>query len=111
MLVISNYKKGDPVTVKLSTGEELVARFDADVGGELKVVKPTVLTLNPSNGQAMLIPWLMSIDAHDSSPVVINKNLVVAISRPIKALADNYMQNTSGITPASSLPLGESLKL
>ena len=108
MLVISNFKKGDVITVKLSTGEELVARFESVSADELKLVKPTVLTLNPQNGQAMLIAWLMSIDAHNSEPVSIKGNQVVATARTIKALADSYTENTSGITPASSL---EGLKL
>lgn len=101
MLVISNFKKGDVATIKLSTGEELVARFDADTGSELKVVKPTVLTLNPQQQGIMLIPWLMSIDANSSDPVVIGKSQIVAVSRPIKSLADNYMQSTTGLATAS----------
>lgn len=103
MLVISNFKKGDVVTIKLSTGEELVTRFDSSTADDLKVVKPTVLTLNPQNGQAMLIPWLMSIDAHNSEPVSIKGSQIVATAKTIKGLADNYIQNTSGIAPASSL--------
>ena len=72
---------------------------------ELKVVKPTVLTLNPQNGQAMLIAWLMSIDAHNSEPVSIKGNQIVATARTIKSLADSYTQSTTGIAPASSLQL------
>ena len=105
MLVVSNFKKGDIVTVKLSTGEEIVARFESFNMDELKVVKPTVLTLNPQNGQAMLIAWLMSIDAHNSEPVSIKGNQIVATARTIKSLADSYTQSTTGIAPASSLPL------
>ncbi len=105
MLVISNFKKGDIVTVKLSTGEEIVARFESFNMDELKVVKPTVLTLNPQNGQAMLIAWLMSIDAHNSEPVSIKGNQIVATARTIKSLADSYTQSTTGIAPASSLQL------
>ena len=105
MLVISNFKKGDIVTVKLSSGEEIVARFESFNMDELKVVKPTVLTLNPQNGQAMLIVWLMSIDAHSSEPVSIKGNQIVATARTIKALADSYTQSTTGIAPASSLQL------
>lgn len=105
MLVISNFKKGDIVTVKLSTGEEIVARFESSSADELKVVKPTVLTLNPQNGQAMLIAWLMSIDAHNSEPVSIKGNQIVATARTIKSLADSYTQSTTGIAPASSLQL------
>ena len=105
MLVISNFKKGDIVTVKLSTGEEIVARFESSSADELKVVKPTVLTLNPQNGQAMLIAWLMSIDAHNSEPVSIKGNQIVATAKTIKSLADSYTQSTTGIAPASSLQL------
>jgi len=102
MLVISNFKKNDVITIKLSTGEELVARFDADTGSELKVVKPTVLTLNPTDGKAMLIPWLMSIDTGSSDPVVIGKQQVVAVSKPHKGIADGYIQNTTGLATAST---------
>ena len=105
MLVVSNFKKGDIVTVKLSTGEEIVARFESFNMDELKVVKPTVLTLNPQNGQAMLIAWLMSIDAHNSEPVSIKGNQIVATAKTIKSLADSYTQSTTGIAPASSLQL------
>ena len=105
MLVISNFNKGDIITAKLSTGEEIVARFESFNMDELKVVKPTVLTLNPENGQAMLIVWLMSIDAHSSEPVSIKGNQIVATARTIKALADSYTQSTTGIAPASSLQL------
>lgn len=97
MLVISNFKANEVITVKLSTGEELVARFDSDTDDELKVVKPTVLTLNPNDGNAMLIPWLMSIDTGSSDPVVIGKQQVVAISRPHKGIADGYMKETTGL--------------
>lgn len=105
MLVISNFSKGDIITAKLSTGEEIVARFESSSADELKVVKPTVLTLNPQNGQAMLIAWLMSIDARSSDPVSIKGNQIVATARTIKGLADSYTQSTTGIAPASSLQL------
>jgi hypothetical protein len=108
MLVISNFSKGDTVTVKLSTGEEIVGRFDSSSADDLKLVKPTVLTLNPQNGQAMLIPWLMSIDTGSSEPISIKGSQIVATARPNKGLSDGYIQSTSGIAPASSL---EGLKL
>ena len=101
MLVISNFKKGDIVTVKLSTGEEVVARFDkfdsSTKDKTLNIVKPTVLTLNPQNGQAMLIPWLMSIDVHSSDPVTVSQDQIVAMYKPSKGIADVYLQGSSGI--------------
>ena len=102
MLVISNFKKSDVVTIKLSTGEEIVARFDADTGSELKVVKPTVLTINPQDGKAMLIPWLMSVDTQTSDPIIIAKAQIVAVSKPHKGIADGYMRSTTGLATATA---------
>lgn len=85
------------MTIKCSTGEEVVARFDSDDSDELKLVKPTVLTINPQDGKAMLIPWLMSIDTQTSEPVIVSKTQVLAITKTEKSLADGYIQNTTGI--------------
>lgn len=101
MLVISNYKKGDTICVKVSTGEEIVGRFES-MEEDIQVVKPCVITLNPQNGQAMLIPWLMSIDTASSDPVTIKKDHIVTTNKPNKSLADAYIQSTTGIAPASA---------
>ena len=101
MLVTSNYKKNDIIGIKLSTGEEVVARFEkfdsATNQKTLYIVKPTVLTLNPQNGQAMLIPWLMSLDVHKSDPVAVSQDQIVAMYKPSKGIADVYLQGSSGI--------------
>ena len=101
MLVISSYKKGDTICVKVSTGEEIVGRFESQ-DGDVQVVKPCVITLNPQNGQAMLIPWLMSIDTTSSDPITIKKEHIITTNKPNKSLSDAYIQNTTGIAPASS---------
>ena len=100
MLVISSYKKGETICVKVSTGEESVARFEAE-SGDIQVVKPCVITLNPQNGQAMLIPWLMSIDTTSSDPITIRKEHIITTNKPNKSLSDAYIQNTTGIAPAT----------
>ena len=109
MLVTSNYKKGETICVKVSTGEEIVARYQSHepanitgAMGDMQVVKPCVITLNPQNGQAMLIPWLMSIDTASSDPVTIRKEHIVTTNKPNKSLADAYIQSTTGIAPASA---------
>lgn len=101
MLVNSSYKKGETICVKVSTGEEIVGRFDSQ-DGDVQVVKPCVITLNPQNGQAMLIPWLMSIDTNSSDPITIKKEHIVTTNKPNKSLSDAYIQNTTGIAPASA---------
>ena len=101
MLVISSYKKGDTVCVKVSTGEEIVGRFESQ-DEDMQVVKPCVITLNPQNGQAMLIPWLMSIDTASSDPITIKKEHIITTNKPNKSLADAYIQSTTGIAPATA---------
>ena len=101
MLVNSSYKKGETICVKVSTGEEIVGRFESQ-DGDIQVVKPCVITINPQNGQAMLIPWLMSIDTTSSDPITIKKEHVLTTNKPNKSLADVYIQNTTGIAPASA---------
>lgn len=106
MLVTSNYKKNDIIGIKLSTGEEVVARFDkfdsSTKDKTLNIVKPTVLTLNPQNGQAMLIPWLMSIDVKSTDAVSVSQDQIVALYKPAKGIADVYMQGSSGIAMPTS---------
>ena len=101
MLVTSNYKKNDIIGLKLSTGEEVVARFDkfdsSTKDKTLEIVKPTVLTLNPQTGQAMLIPWLMSLDVHNTDSVSVSQKQIVAMYKPSKGIADVYMKGSSGI--------------
>ena len=96
MLVISSYKKGDTICVKVSTGEEIVGRFESQ-DGDVQVIKPCVITLNPQNGQAMLIPWLMSVDVHSTEPVTVSQDQIVAMYKPSKGIADVYLQGSSGI--------------
>lgn len=110
MLVTSNYKKNDIISIKLSTGEEVVGRFSASNETSVNVVKPTVLTLNPQSGQVMLIPWLMSIDVHSSEPVEIKNSQVVALGKPSKGIADVYLQGSSGIAMPNANELSGIIK-
>ena len=110
MLVTSSYKKNDIISIKLSTGEEVVGRFNASDATSIDVVKPTVLTLNPQSGQVMLIPWLMSIDVHSSEPVEIKNSQVVALSKPAKGISDVYLKDSSGIAMPSAYELSGIIK-
>ena len=101
MLVISNYKKGETVCVKVSTGEEIVGRFESQ-DEDMQVVKPCVITLNPQNGQAMLIPWLMSVDTTSSDAITIKKEHIITTNKPNKNLTEAYIQSTTGIAPVTA---------
>lgn len=102
MLATLNYKVNDVVTIKLSNGEEIVGKLTEDSSNELKLTRPLVFTMNPQTGQAMLVPWLMSVDPENSHPISLNRNNILAITKTIKEISDNYTQATSKIVPASA---------
>jgi hypothetical protein len=102
MLETSNYKVNDVVTIKLSNGEEIVGKLTEDSDNNIRLTRPLVFTLNPQSGQAMLVPWLMSVDPENTHPITLNRNNILAITKTIKEISDNYTQATSKIVPASA---------
>jgi small nuclear ribonucleoprotein (snRNP)-like protein len=46
MLIETPYKVGDTVSIKLSSGEELVARLEAETDKHYTLSKPLMLTMN-----------------------------------------------------------------
>lgn len=60
MLVEKQAKKDDVVTVKLTSGEELVATLVEDGPMHLKLSRPVVLTMG-QNGLGM-VPYLFTVD-------------------------------------------------
>lgn len=96
-----NYKDNDVVTIKLSNGEEIVGKLVSHSGDNITLTRPLVFTLNPQTGQAMLVPWLMSVDPKNTHPIKINKQNVLATTKTIKEISDNYTQATTGIVTAS----------
>jgi hypothetical protein len=102
MLVQSNYNINDVVTLKLANGEELVGKLTNISDTEVTLTRPLVFTLNPQNGSAMLVPWLMSVDPRNAQPISINRANVLAITKTIKEISNNYTQATTGIAVANT---------
>lgn len=100
MLVTSNYKVNDVVTLKLSNGEEIVGKLTDNTDSEFVLTRPLVFSMNPQSGQAMLVPWLMSVDPTAAQPISISKSNVLAATKTIKDISDNYTQATTGIVTA-----------
>lgn len=93
--------------VMLVTGEELIGKFEESLQQLPTVVvnKPRILALlsAPDGRQGLgLVPWIKS---NMDASVSINKSQMVC--EPFEVLAqieESYLQETSGIQLASSLP-------
>jgi hypothetical protein len=93
MLIETPYKVGDTVSLKLNTGEELVARLEEETGPTYLLHKPMVLVAGQQG--LGLAPFMFSVNP--DSKFKINANHVTCILKTEKELASQYTQQTTGI--------------
>ena len=93
MLIEAPYKNGDTVSLKLSTGEEIVARLEEESGSHYQLHKPMVLVAGQQG--LGLAPFMFSVNP--DSKFRINASVVTCILKTEKELASQYTQQTTGI--------------
>jgi len=93
MLMQRPIKKGSVISIKITTGEEIIARFEEEGEEGLVVSKASVVAPNPQGGLG-LVPWMMS-----SAPekITINKSTVVTYAPTVEQIADKFTEATSSI--------------
>lgn len=96
-------KASDPtkvMTLKLITGEELIARIAEENETTYKLTKPLCMIATPQGGFG-LAPAVFSIPPQDS--VVVNKSAVAMYGATDSDIANQYLAKTTGLTLAKSL--------
>ena len=101
-MLVNPRKKGDIVTVKLISGEEVVGRWDSKDNSVVKLTKPLMVTMT-AEGPAMA-PWVFSSDILGAPSIEINEQTVVTIVDTHKPFADAYLQGTTGIVGVGTVP-------
>lgn len=87
------YQKDDVVSIKMSNGDELVARYESE-DTEFYYFKNPMSIAFSNNGVGMM-PWLFLAE---SKTVKLNKSHVLCIAPTRKDAANQYIQSTTGIT-------------
>lgn len=93
MLIETPYKVGDTVSIKLSSGEELVARLEAETDKAYTLSKPLMLTMNQQG--LGLAPYMFTVSP--TAKININANSVICIVKTEEAMSKQYISNTTGI--------------
>lgn len=93
MLIDKGISVGEVVTLKLVTGEEIVAKLVEENSQGYKLSKPLILSMN-QQGLGM-IPFTFT--GNPDREYVINHSSVVAITTTVKEFASQYTQGTTGI--------------
>ena len=85
--------EGDVVTLKLTSGEEIVARLDKETDTHYRLTKPMVIAMGP-NGPGLL-PYLFTV--RPDKTIGLSKNTVTVATTSDKQFASQYMQSTTNI--------------
>ena len=93
MLIDKGVAIGEVITIKLTSGEELVAKLVEDQVMHYKLAYPMVIAMSPK-GPA-LMPYLFTVDP--SKEVRISKSVVTVAEATDKQFADQFIQQTTGI--------------
>ena len=90
-----NLQEGDIITIKLMSGEEVVARLREDKEDVLLVAKPRAVVNIPNKGIG-LGPFVFTIP-QDAEVEIFKKN-VVCYAETEGGMARQYQEGTSGLT-------------
>lgn len=93
MLIDKGVSAGEVVTLKLTSGEEIVARLDEETATHYKLTRPMVIGMGP-NGPG-LMPYLFTVSPEKIIPLL--KGTVTVAVASDKQFADQYLQSTTGI--------------
>lgn len=92
MLMPKLISKGSIISIKLTSGEEVLARYDTENDSELCIDKPATIAQGPKG--MGIIPWMMT---SQTASVKLNKNTVVAFTITDEEIAKAYTENTTDI--------------
>lgn len=96
MLIDKGVSEGEVITLKLTSGEELVAKLVEDGAAYYKLKNPQVIGMGPKGPG--LMPYLFTVDP--SKEIKLSKTTVTVAEATDKSFADQFIQSTTGIALA-----------
>ena len=92
MLISKGVSKGDTVSIKLISGEEIIGRLDDDTTEYIKLNRPKSVSIG-AQGLGMM-PFMF---LGGSDNVTIKHNHIIVMVPAEKTASDQYVQGTTGI--------------
>jgi len=93
MLLDKPVKQGSTVSIKLTSGEEILGCYVSESDTQLVLEKPATISATP-DGKMGIIPWMMTSRA---TKISLNMSTVVAFAITEDEIAKAYTQSTSVI--------------
>ena len=98
MLIETPYTNGYVVSIKLSSGEEMIARLDSENDTNVIVSKPYIL-IAAQNGMA-LAPYMFTVTPDTKIKLKINN--IICVVKSAKDASDMYIKQSTGLTVANA---------
>lgn len=96
MLIDKGVSEGEVITLKLTSGEEIVAKLVEDGAAYYKLKNPQVIGMGPKGPG--LMPYLFTVNP--DKEIKLLKTTVTVAEATDKAFADQFIQSTTGIVLA-----------
>ena len=93
MLIDKGITVGEVITLKLTSGEELVARLVEETSTYYKLNRPMVIVMGQQGPG--LMPYLFTV--HPDKEIKLNKTSITLVEATDKSFADQFIQSTTGI--------------
>lgn len=93
MIIDKGVAAGEVITLKLTSGEELVAKLVEETAVYYKLSRPMVIGMGQQGPG--LMPYLFTI--HPDKEIKLNKSTVTLAEATDKSFADQFIQSTTGI--------------
>ena len=97
-MLITKFKKGDVITIKLVSTEEVIAEVIEDNENDIVVKRPMTLVVS-SKGMG-LQPYMITPEIQER--LNFHKQNIFAMSKTAKDFTDGYLGQTSGIQIAGA---------
>jgi len=93
MIIETPYKVNDVVSIKLSSGEELVGKLVDESGDTVTLSKPLMLSMT-QKGMG-LAPYMFTVDPE--SKISFNEKNIITLAKTMETMAKQYIQSTTGL--------------
>jgi hypothetical protein len=93
MLIETPYKNGDTVSLKLSSGEEIVARLEEETATKFVLSKPMVLIMQQQG--LGLAPYMFSVNPDTKFNIL--ASTVSCVAKTESDISKQYLASTSNI--------------
>lgn len=92
MLINKGISSGEVASIKLISGEEIIARLEEETATQVKISKPLLVTIGPQGLAMMPFVFLAA-----SETMSLKQEHIMTMNSAKKEASDQYLQGTTGI--------------